>query len=115
MDGRDHQPLHTTNLHTPYALAIDYATQTLYWADYTLNKLESSMTDGTNRRLLNSNLRDPYAMTFYNGNLYWTDWAYNGIYSTGARAPNVITSLLYLGVDPYDIHVVDDSLQFEGT
>ena len=79
MDGRDHQPLHTTNLHTPYALAIDYATQTLYWADYTLNKLESSMTDGTNRRLLNSNLRDPYAMTFYNGNLYWTDWAYNGI------------------------------------
>ena len=114
MDGHRRTSLHTTNLQTPYALAIDYATQTLYWADYALNKLESSRTDGSNRRLLNSNLRDPYAMTFFAGKLYWTDWSYNGIYSTLANSPNSITSLLYLGVDPYGIQVYDKDAQFEG-
>lgn len=114
MDGSGRRTLHSTNLQTPYALAIDYATQTLYWSDYALNKLESSSTDGSNRRLLNSNLRDPYAMTFFEGKLYWTDWSYNGIYSTLASSPNSITSLLSLGVDPYDIQVIDKDIQFEG-
>ena len=115
MDGSARTTLHTTNLQTPYALAIDYATQTLYWADYALNKLESSRTDGSNRRLLNTNLRDPYAMTFFAGKLYWTDWSYNGIYSTLSNMSSGITSLLFLGVDPYDIHVIDERVQLEGT
>lgn len=115
MDGTNRTALHNTNLQTPYALAIDYATQTLYWSDYALNKLESSRTDGSNRRLLNTNLRDPYGMTFFNDNLYWTDWSYNGIYSTLSSIPSSITSLLYLSVDPYDIHVIDKGVQFEGT
>lgn len=114
MDGSSRTVLHNTNLQTPYALTIDYATQTLYWADYALNKLESSRTDGTNRQLLNSNLRDPYGITFFAGSLYWTDWTYNGIYSTLSNSPNSITSLLYLGVDPYGIHVLDERVQFEG-
>lgn len=115
MDGSGRMALHTTNLQTPYALAIDYATQTLYWADYALNKLESSRTDGSNRLLLNSNLRDPYAMTFFAGKLYWTDWSYNGIYSTLSSTPSSsITSLLLLNIDPYDIHVLDKDIQFEG-
>lgn len=107
--------LHYTNLNTPYALTIDYATQTLYWADYTLNKLESSRTDGSNRRLLNSNLRDPYAMTFFAGTLYWTDFNYDAILSTLSNSPTSITSLLYLGVNPYGIQVYDEDVQFEGT
>lgn len=115
MDGSGRMALHTTNLNTPYALAIDYATQTLYWADYALNILESSQTDGSNRRLLNLNLRDPYAMTFFAGKLYWTDWSYNGIYSTLSNSPTSITSLLFLNTDPYDIHVFDEDVQFEGS
>lgn len=114
MDGTGRTALHTTNLNAPYALAIDYITQTLYWADYNLNKLESSITDGSNRRLLNSNLRDPYAMTFFAGKLYWTDWSFNGIFSTLSNNPSSITSLLYLRVDPYGIQVFDEDVQFEG-
>ena len=114
MDGSSRMSLHTTNLRTPYALAIDYTTQTLFWADYALNKLESSSTDGSNRRVLRSNLQNPYGMIFYAGMLYWTDWTYNGIYSTLLSNPNIITSLLYLGVDPYDIHVIDEGVQYEG-
>ena len=115
MDGSSRMALHTTNLQTPYALTIDYATQTLYWMDYALNKLESSSTDGSNRRLLRSNLQNPYGMVFYVGKLYWTDWTYNGIYSTLSSNPSSITSLLPLSVDPYGIHVLDDIVQYEGS
>lgn len=114
MDGSDHTILHDTSLHTPYALTIDYATQTLYWADFALNKLESSSTDGSNRTLLNSNLRDPYAMIFFDGQLFWTDWSYNGIYSTLSDSPSNITSGLFLNADPYGIQVYDEVVQFEG-
>lgn len=54
-------------------------------------------------------------MIFYEGRLYWTDWSYNGIYSALVSAPNSITALLSLGVDPYGIQVIDDDVQFEGT
>lgn len=114
MEGRNRTALHTTNLHTPYALTIDYATQTLYWADYALNKLESSNADGSNRQLLTTNIRDPYAMTFFEGTLYWSDHSYNGIYSTLSSSPNRVTSLLSIGNDPYGIQVIDKDFQFEG-
>lgn len=115
MDGSGRTALHTTNLLTPHALAIDYSTQTLYWADSSLNTLESSRTDGSNRTLLNSNLRDPYAMTFFAGRLYWTDLSHNGIYSTLTSLPNNITSFLFLNEDPYGIQVIDEELQLEGS
>ena len=115
MEGRNRTALHTTNLQTPYALTIDYATQTLYWADYALNKLESSNTDGSNRRLLTTNIRDPYFMTFFEGTLYWGDLSYNGIYSALSSSPSSVTSLLYIASDPYGIQVFDKDLQFEGS
>lgn len=65
----------------PYCITLDYDTQTLYWADYTLNKIEKSNADGSNRqRLQVTNLiNNIYSMTFFNGRLYWTDLAYNRI------------------------------------
>ena len=114
MEGYNRMALHTTNLQTPYALTIDYATQTLYWSDYALNKLESSNTDGSNRRQLTTNIRDPYSMVFFAGVLYWSDWSYNGIYSTLTTSPSSVTSLLYLGADPYGIQVIDRDVQFDG-
>ena len=114
MEGSGRSAIIATNLQTPYGLTIDYETQTLYWADYALNKLESSNTDGSNRRLLTTNIQDPYAITFFAGKLYWTDWSYNGIYSTLTGSPSSVTSLLYLGVDPYGIQVMDKDIQFEG-
>ena len=115
MDGHNRTALHTTNLQTPYALTIDYATQTLYWSDYALNKLESSSTDGSNRRLLTTNIRDPYKMTFFDGVLYWSDWSYNGIYSALTTSPSRVTSLLSLRGDTFGIEVIDKDIQFDGT
>ena len=114
MDGSAHSAIHTTNLQTPYALSIDYATQTLFWADSTLNKLESSSTDGTDRKSLNTNLGDPFAMAFYDGKLYWSDDGNDGIYSTRAVAQGSVTSVLPIGADVYGLKVIDEDLQIEG-
>lgn len=114
MDGHARMALHDTNLQTPYALSIDYTTQTLYWADSTLNKLESSRTDGTNRKSLNTNLGDPYAMAFFDGRLYMTDVGNDGIFSTMSTAQSSITPLILLP-DPYGIQIVDEGIQFKGT
>ena len=115
MDGSNRTELHSTNLQTPYALTIDYESQTLYWADYSLNRLESSNTDGSNRRLLTTtNIQSIYAISFFAGNLYWTDWHFNGIHTIPSSAPNNATFLLNFGGDPYDISVFYDEEQPQG-
>ena len=51
MDGTSREVLHNTNLVWPTALTLDYDTQTLYWLDASLDKLETSHVNGSNRRL----------------------------------------------------------------
>ena len=114
MDGASRTVLHNTNLALPYALTIDYGTQTLYWADYSLDKLESSSADGSNRRLLTTrNIQSPYAMAYYDGKLYWTDWSLNGIYSTLLSSPSSVTTLHTSSYDTYGICVIAEETQPE--
>lgn len=112
MEGSSHTIIHSTNLQRPRALAIDYQTQIIYWTDN--NKLESSNTNGSNRIVLNSNLRNAYSMVFFNGALYWTDQSNRGIYTIQTSSPNNITLVLYTGNYLYGIQVFDKNVQFEG-
>ena len=65
MDGSAREILHDTDLQYPYGITLDYKTQTLYWADYALNKLESSSSDGSGRIPLTTlNVQDPFGITF---------------------------------------------------
>lgn len=83
MDGTGREIIHNTSLSTPYGLTLDYDTQTLYWTDYSLDKIERSNVDGTDREVVTRLLiRNPYSITFYNGSLYWTDFSYNRILTT---------------------------------
>ena len=52
MDGHFRSVIHNTDLTWPNALTLDYDTQTLYWMDAYLDRLESSNVNGLNRRLL---------------------------------------------------------------
>ena len=113
MDGTTRTVLHNSGLSRPYALAIDYATQTLYWADDDLDNLQSSSVDGSNRTLLTTaNIQSPFAMTFYDGILYWSDTSLNRILSAPVDSPNsfsyVISSQSY---DPYGVQVVTEERQ----
>lgn len=83
MDGKERVILHSDHLAWPNALTIDFATQTLYWADAKLLVIESSSIYGTNRRPIRTeNLRHPFAMSMFEDELYWTDWQSKSIYST---------------------------------
>ena len=112
MDGNSRMVLHNTNLRDTYAITIDYENQVLYWADFTLNKIESSNVDGTNRRTLTTSVRDPYSITYFNGRLYWGDNYYNRILTGPATSPGSGT---YLGgsvrYDVYGIHVISREAQ----
>lgn len=112
MDGRSRMVLHSTNVIETYAITLDYDNQVLYWADYTLNRIESSNADGSNRRLLSTSITDPSYMTFYNGQLYWGDYALNRILTGPASQPGSGT---YVGggvsYDVYGIQVVSRERQ----
>lgn len=114
MDGNSRTILHSSGLSLVYALTIDYQTQTLYWADHAHNRIESSSVNGSNRRILTSSLRDPWAITFYGGVLYWTDTYFDRIYSFSVRTSSASILLVTsssLGAEPRDIRVVREDRQ----
>lgn len=112
MDGNSRMVLHNTDLSDTYAITIDYENQVLYWADYTLNKIERSDTNGSNRVTLTSSVRDPFSITYYNERLFWGDNTLNKILSGTANSPGSGT---YVGgsvsYDAYGIHVISRDTQ----
>lgn len=89
MDGTAVTILHNTSLSAPYCLTLDYDVQILYWADYTLDKIEKSNADGTNRQLVTTTLvNNPYSITVFNGRLYWTDLSESRILTVPTTSPN---------------------------
>ena len=114
MDGTSKTILHDTSLSAPYSLTLDYDTQTLYWADYTLNKIEKSNADGSNRALVTTSLvYDAYSITFYNGRLYWTDLAYSRILTTSVNSPSSAYLTSSLGA-MYGIKALSEDRQLQG-
>ena len=95
MDGTSKTILHDADLTAPYGLTIDYDTQTIYWTDYTRNRIERSNANGTSRSVVTTSLvSDPYSITFYDGRLYWTDLNYNRILTVpvNSRTSTYLTS-----------------------
>lgn len=115
MDGNDssRQILHNTGLAWPNCLTIDYSTETLYWADAQLNKIETSKVDGTNRRILTTNLiLHPFGLTYHSGYLYWSDWQTDQITMTPVSSPDNVTVVVStLDTEPMGIEVVALSRQ----
>ena len=112
-ESSSRQTLHNTELTWPNALTIDYTTQTLYRADAQLNKIECSRVDGSNRMLLTTTMvLHPFAITFYNGFLYWSDWQTDQIFTTHITSPNDVSVLVAtLDTEPMGLQVVTESRQ----
>ena len=108
MDGTDRTVLHSTGLSTVYGLTLDYDDQVLYWADYSNNQIESSLTNGSNRVvLISSGIADPFSITFFDDKLYWTDWSEHRIYTLSVQSPSTISQVTSnLGQDLYGIQVI---------
>lgn len=115
MDGTLKTILHDADLTAPYGLTIDYETQTIYWTDYSRNRIEKSNADGSNRAVVTTSLvNDPYSITFFNGRLYWTDLSYNRILTVpvNSRSTAYLTSATN---DMYGITVITEERQPLGT
>ena len=116
MDGTSIINLHTTGLVWPNGLTIDHASQTLYWADASLDRIETSNADGSGRRvLITEHVFHPFGIAFFEGALYWTDWQTRAIITAPVSTPRnfgaVISNLI---LDPMGIHMVSVERQPSG-
>ena len=115
MDGRSRQTLHGSQLVWPNGLTLDYQNQVLYWIDGSLDKIESSNVDGTNRRLIATFASSTpnyqgFSLSFFNNTLYWSDWGRNMIFSIFANGSS-LTALIQGFTLPTGIEVVSENRQ----
>ncbi|KAL5505916.1 hypothetical protein EMCRGX_G007461 [Ephydatia muelleri] len=100
LDGSGRKNLVTSNLKYINALAIDFDTDTLYWADANTHLIETSDLNGRNRRVFLSNLLHPYGMALHGDYLYWTDWTSQSIQrvnrTTGLGQTSIVTGISYM-------------------
>lgn len=117
MDGLARRVIHNTGLGWPNALTLDYETQVLYWADANLDRIESSQADGTNRVLITQRfIIHPFSITVSDGNLYWTDWAFDSVLSAPISSPDSTRLVVgRLDTEPMNIHVIARTRQPTGT
>ena len=76
MDGTSRSILHSSGINSPVSLALDKDTQTLYWIDSALNRMESSSVDGSNRKILitaSPTLQQTHGMAVFQNLVYWTE------------------------------------------
>ena len=114
MDGTKRKVLHNSGLKWPNALTVDYQSQTLYWADGFLKKLECSKVDGTNRiTLATKGLGQPFGITLYRNVLYITDWDRNTLRSFDLVNSNFVNIVALLDSlhRPFGIEVVTSKRQ----
>lgn len=115
MDGTHQQTLFNTELIWPNALSIDRKNQVLYWADASLDKIESSKIDGSNRRvLLRDGILHPFSIVAFNNTLYWSDWQADTIFTSrliGTRLTNSTSLLRRLSAEPMTVQVISEEVQ----
>ena len=108
MDGTARETLHNTSLVWPNDITIDYESQTIYWVDAKLDKIESSHVDGSNRRLISEAfVLHPFSISFHQGVLYWSDWSLNQVVYTQLPTEGRVKALVPgLRKDPMGVKVV---------
>ena len=80
MDGdpASRRTLVDSDIGWPNGLTLDHASKTLYWVDAKTHQISSAdWRTGRNRRVVlgaEDALPQPFAVSFYKGALYWSDW-----------------------------------------
>lgn len=99
--------LYTQKLVWPNALAIDYFSDRLFWADAHLDYIEYSDFDGNHRHQVLSGASVPhvFALSVFDDWLYWTDWNIKAILRAHKFTGENLQVLRNTSHRPYDIHV----------
>ena len=117
MDGTSRTVVQDYNLGYPNALALDYATQRLYWGDGGLTWVESSWVDGSDRQVLYQSVDlYPYSMVLFGRTLYISNWIGMRVVTVGTSGVSSMEAI-YNNPEysPKGIRVVSRNVQIEGT
>ncbi|GBM91899.1 Putative vitellogenin receptor [Araneus ventricosus] len=75
MDGSRRIAMVSKDIKWPNGIAIDHASNRLYWSDAWLKTIEYITLDGETRKvLMEDKVYHPYSLAVFEDNLYWSDW-----------------------------------------
>uniref|UniRef100_T1IRJ2 EGF-like domain-containing protein n=1 Tax=Strigamia maritima TaxID=126957 RepID=T1IRJ2_STRMM len=108
MDGSERHMIADTSLFWPNGLTVDYAGSKIYWADAKHHVIEMANLDGSMRRkLIDSGLPHPFAITLFEDEIFWTDWHTKSINKANKFAGNdmeTIHNRLHFPMDIRSFH-----------
>ncbi|CAL4127391.1 unnamed protein product, partial [Meganyctiphanes norvegica] len=112
MDGdpKTRKVIINSDIHWPNGLTVDYEDEVIYWADAHLSYIASADFEGKRRtKVVEEKLPHPFALTYFNHTLYWTDWETNAIHYCSINASRQCEKQSKLGINlsPMYIHVYD--------
>ncbi|XP_033636923.1 low-density lipoprotein receptor-related protein 1-like [Asterias rubens] len=99
LDGSNMTEIVSTDLQRPTSLTYDASLESIYWVDAGSQTIETSKSDGSERRVLMTEMsRRPSGIAVYQDTVYWTDISKTSLFSankfTGSRIDVVIKNLL---------------------
>lgn len=99
--------LYSQKLVWPNALAIDFFSDKIFWADAHLDVIEYSDFDGNHRHQVISGSSVPhvFSLTVFDDWLYWTDWNIKAVLRTHKFTGEDLQVLRNTSHRPYDIHI----------
>ncbi|XP_060535234.1 low-density lipoprotein receptor-related protein 2 [Cylas formicarius] len=110
MDGSNFTRILTWNddIAWPNALALDFFTDRLYFADAHLDYVAFTDLEGRHRHVVLSGNAVPhvFALTLFDDRVYWTDWNLKAVSAANKFDGSELRVLRNTTHKPYDIHVV---------
>lgn len=111
-DSETRRVIVSDHIFWPNGLTVDYASELIYWTDGRLKFIAVMDYNGKNRRnVVSQGLDYPFAITFYDKRLYWTDWKTWCIHTIDTRAQSHPRELFHGEYIPGDIEVWDPKRQ----
>jgi hypothetical protein len=113
MDGRRFETLIESDVVWPNGLAADPSTNSLYWADARLNKIERVDLKTKQRHILIKEVNtNPFSVSLFENRIYWSDWSRNEIKTCNKFTGND-TQVVIHADDIYGIHIYHPDLYKE--
>ncbi|KAM4663238.1 nidogen-2 [Discoglossus pictus] len=94
VDGSNRRILVNDNIGLPNGLTFDSFSKQICWADAGTKKLECILSNGTGRRVIQSNLNYPFSVVAYANHFYHTDWRRDGVISVNRDNGEIIEEYL---------------------
>ena len=112
MDGQRYSLVIDTNLKWPNGLSLDRENERIYWIDAYLDKMETSMYDGSDRKVLIQESRwrfHPYDIVYYKGYVFWSSVFNRTMHQAQIKNDTVVNEMILRDeiYGPCQFHMVD--------